>query len=254
MKPRGADETDQHYISRLESANAGLRQENAGIKKWAGALNEAVTALSCDASLAFQAMAEKARVRGHPSITAVVELFDTIAHPQWRGDKVIPRIKFPTDWEFDDPREWSGDADMGLNSPIADAIELLSHLRFKVSGSGLLEGIDDVIGGLERALQRGVDGVKDKHGFTPRRFSPATGHLKDMSAGQLRDLAGTIGWLCLDLAQDLNFANEMLRRDLRAATYRRVCADLYRLSGLDHEIREETNFDIKILGAEEAPF
>lgn len=40
----------------------------------------------------------------------------------------------------------------------------------------------------------------------------------------------------LDLAQDMHFANHMLRRDLRAAVYRRVCSDLYALQWLRRSV------------------
>jgi hypothetical protein len=253
MKPRKEGETDAHYISRLESQNATLKQNYDGQKKWMAALNEAVTLLSTEASLAFQAMAEKAGVRSHPSVTATVELFDSISHPQWRGEKKIPKIDFPRFWDLDGPRAWAGDADMQLNSPVAAAIEFLDHLKFS-GQSGKWEIINEIKEGLHKVIRDGVEGVKDRHGFKPMRVTVPAGFYKEMDAEALRELLNTLGWMALDLAQDMQFANECLRRDLRAAVYRRVAADLYRLSWMDIDPKEETGIDIKVLGGEPAPF
>lgn len=254
MKQRQPKETDAHYIKRLEDRNRSLQQDNYRRSKWAAALNEAITALSTDASLAFQAMAEKAGVRSHPSVTSVVKLFDMISHPQWRSDEPIPRINFPSFWDFDTPDAWSGDADMQLNSPIADAIDLIMALRFSAKKSAF-DDINRVISGLERALQNGIQGLKDQRGFKPAKVSvPPPGHFRDMPEDSLRDLLSAVGWMALDLAQDMAFANECLRRDLRAATYRRICSDLYRLSQISMEVREDTKVDIKVLGAEQEKF
>jgi hypothetical protein len=250
MKPRKPDESDAHYIKRLESQNAGLRQQNAWLAKWQGALNEAVTTLSTEGSLAFQAMAEKAGVRSHPSVTQAVALFDAVSHPQWRGDKEMPKIEWPTDWDFDGEGAWSGDADMTLNSPIAEAIELFDALVMHVPHR-LVEPLRHVLVGLNRALRDGVDGVKDKHGFRPRYLTcPPQMHFRDMVDEELRDLASSLGWMALDLAQDMSFANEMLRRDLRAATYRRVCSDLYRMSQFACDWNGGINFSVKVFGSD----
>lgn len=255
MKPRKNTETDAHYIKRLEDANVSLQQENARIKKWASDLNEAVTVLSCEASLAFQAMAEKAGIRSHPSVTEAVQLFDSIAFPQWRGEKKIPKVAFPQFWDLDSPRAWSGDADMQLNSPIASAIEFLQSHRWG-GGEALIREIDRICDGLHRLTIRGVQGLKDGHGFKPLRTAPISKtHYRDMSAEELRNLVNAATWMALDLAQDMSYANEMLRRDLRAACYRRVCGDLYRLSqlGFGDGGRDE-RFDIYIAGGTQEPF
>lgn len=255
MKPRKPDESDAHYIKRLEDQNANLMQRNKSFAKWSEAITAATTHLACEGSLAFQAMAEKAGVRGHPSVTEAVELFDQIAHPQYHRDgHIFPKVTFPEDWDLDDCERWSGDADMLLNAPIAEAIDLLQAMCMSSIGKNWLEPINKAAGGLQKALREGIDGLKAQHGFSPLQMRPIRpGHIKDMDRQQLEDLCSRLGWMALDLAQDMAYANDMLRRDLRAAVYRRVCGDLYALSQYAIEVPEPTDgpqFDVKVLGGE----
>lgn len=254
MKPRRPNESDADYIRRLEDANASLRAENQRIKEWTGRVNEAVTVLSTEGSLAFQRMADLAGVRSHPSVTAVVELLDKISHPQWRNGEALPKIEWPTDWRFDDDEAWSGDADMGLNAAIAAALDFFEHASFGSMKQAQREAMSKIANDLSDVTRRGVEGIKDHSGFRPKHMTPPVGSLQSLSPDQLRDLVSTMGWMALDLAQDMHFGNFMLRRDLRAATYRRVCGDLYRLSQFDFDRAEEdTKFSIKIFGAEDTP-
>lgn len=255
MKSRKPDELDGQYIKRLEDCNASLQSENTNLKKRVGALNAATTELACNGSLAFQAMAEKAGVRGHPSVSEAVELFDKISHPQWHRDgHIFPKISFPENWDLEDCERWSGDADMLMNSPIADTIEFLEHLKFNLKPN-LIKPLGEIIHKLQAALMNGIQGVKSQHGFSPLHMRPIRpGHIKDLGEEDLRDLMSAMGWMALDLAQDMGWANEVLRRDLRAATYRRVCGDLYAMSQFAMEIPEKSNFDIKVFGGENEPF
>lgn len=254
MKPRQPNESDAHYIKRLEDANASLRANEASTKKWMGALNEAVTRLSTDASLAFQAMAEKACVRSHPSVTAVVALFDQIAFPNYRtGEETVPAIKFPTDWDLDSKDAWSGDADMELNAPLAEVRELLHHLHDRLKPAER-EALANVMTQIDGLLKTRMNAVKEVAGFVPKHLKPlAPKHYREMSAEELRDLVDAMGWMALDLAQDMHSANHMLRRDLRAAAYRRICADLYTLSQTAIEPRD-AQFDVKVVGGEQTIF
>lgn len=251
MKARKSNETDAQYIARLEQQNASLKQHNGQLSTWAGRVNESVTRLATEGSLVFQAMAEKAGVRGHPSVTQAVRLFDMLAHPQWQKESP-PAVEWPTDWTFEGSGDqWSGDADMQLNAPIATAIEELEHLKFAAPKQ--MQRIDGVMELLHKALEAKRDDVKAAVGFKPRVCSPPPpGHYRDMSADQLRDLVETMAYMALDLAQDMHFANHMLRRDLRASTYRRVCADLYALSWLDTKDADpDVRFQVKVFGGEE---
>lgn len=260
MKPRQEGETAEHYIKRLEDANASLRAQEASTKAWMGRLNDAITTLSTEASTAFQAMAEKAGVRSHPSVTAAVALFDQIAFPQWSpssngGEQVaLPKIEFPTEWNLDDQQAWSGDADMALNAPIAEVIEILQQLGDKLK-KDQRERLAVVVTQLDKLLTSRINGIKEAAGFQPKHLAPLPPkHFREMSADELRDLVSAMGWMALDLAQDMHFANHMLRRDLRAATYRRVCADLYTLSQTAIEPEGEKTIDIKVIGGEQIPF
>lgn len=238
MKPRSKDESADHYIARLEASNA--EQQKKG--KWAERVGRAVTWLACDASLAFQAMAEKARVRAHPSVTATVQLFDLIAHPQWIADDAkLPDLNFPTDWDLDPPEAWSGDADMELNSGIAAALEYLESRRFGKCGAAEREQIEGIMAMLERPLQGVVSTALGRAERTPIDI-PADAD-RDALASAINDLS----WRALDLAQDLSSTNTMLRRDLRAAAYRRVCHDLYEMADL-HVPERNPNFDLKVIG------
>ena len=253
MKPRKQHETDAEYIARLEAANAGLRRRNKEVTKWAAAINRAVTQISTDASLVFQAMAEKAHVRSHPSVTKAVEMFDSIAHPQWQDSpKGYPLDEWPTDWDFDTEGAWSGDADMQLNAPIADAFEYFETRRFNCSEEEARR-IDEIALKLNEILEGRIEGVKDAAGFQPRQISvPTTEHCNDMSAEELREIVSAMGWMALDIAQDLSFANRALRRDLRAAAYRAACADCYSLADFAYRPRDP-KIDIKVFGGA-APF
>lgn len=250
MKARKSGESDAAYIGRLESQNADLKRNNDRIQKWASDLNEAVTLLSTEASTAFQAIAEKASVRSHPAVTETVRLFDYIAHPQWRNtDTPIPHVTFPDNWDLDDEEAWSGDADMQLNAPIAEAMERIEHIRFSAKGH-VIEALDQMTNALQKALHDGIQGYKRCHGFKPRALVVPSQRFDDIDERQLRETVSSIGWLALDLAQDMHFANHMLRRDLRAATYRRVCADLYVLSQLPFGLDAPTAIDIKLFEGE----
>lgn len=231
------------YIGRLKASRDQMQANNKALTKWLGRLNDGIASLSSDASLAFQAMAEKAGVRGHPSVTAVVSLFDKLVRLQWERRDDVPRIQFPDDWNFDDEADdgWSGDADMQLNAPIADLLDIIEHQRFnsKVSPAAF-EALSSAVVRVQRAMKTHIDGIKSNHGFVAKTVD-------------VRDAPHGMGWALLDLAQDMHFANNMLRRDLRAAVYRRVCSDLYALSHAEHA-EGPTSFDIKVLGGEGQPF
>lgn len=253
MKPRKDNETDAEYIARLESANLSLRQHNASLTKWTKDINRAVTILASDGSLVFQAMAEKARVRSHPSVTKAVEMFDSIMHPQWvKETKRFPISEWPADWDFDPPGAQSGDADMQLNAPIAAVIEYLEGKRFSTN-SKEWEYICELVTALHNATQRHVEGIKETIGFKPRRVEAARIRPEEMDKEELVAFVRDMGWMALDLAQDMEATNQMLRRDLRASAYRRIGADLYRLAYADWEREEPTGIDIKVIG-DEAPF
>jgi hypothetical protein len=243
MKPRKPGETDESYIRRLEARNKDMEQRG----KWAQKVGRAVTWLACDASLAFQAMAEKAGVRSHPSVTAVVKAFDTIAHPQWTDDAAeMPDLTFPTDWDLDPPDAWSGDADMELNAGIAMAMDYLESRRLEASDKEF-KHISEIMEALERPLQ----GILDK--AIPKRAERKAIEIpEDATREELAEAINAVSWYALDLAQDMHFANHMLRRDLRAAAYRRVCGELYGMSNL-HVRAHDPKFDIKVVG-DEIPF
>jgi hypothetical protein len=251
MKLRQPGEDAESYIRRLEASNAELRK----LRKWADRVSRAVTLLATDGSLVFQAMAEKARVRSHPSVTKAVELFDMIAHPQWADDDApVPKVDWPTDWDFDPPGAQSGDADMQLNSAIAETIEYLDSRKFGKCSTNEWKHVAGLIDRLHAATLRPLEGIKEAAGFVPLKVPmPAKSHFSEMDRDELEQLVTAMSWMALDLAQDMAWTNEMLRRDLRAAAYRRIGADLYRLASLDTD-EPPGAIDIKVLGAEEVPF
>ena len=63
-------------------------------------------------------------------------------------------------------------------------------------------------------------------------------HCRDMS------------WMALDLAEDMTTTMEMLRGDLRAASYRRISRDLYKLSCPPDNIQDarKSKFQVKVIG------
>lgn len=223
------------YIKRVETSRDAVRAHNKEVTKFANRVNEALTRLASEASVAFQAMAEKAGVRAHPSVTAAVQLFDGLMHQQWK-DNSPPKVEWPTDWDFDAEDDWSGDADMQLNAPIAALIELLDPMSLHRLPEGQWRAIADAVDRVEAAMRTHIQGLKTLHGF--QKF---TVNVKDAPRG--------IGMALLDLAQDMDFANTMLRRDLRAATYRRVRSDLYALSRCEFE-EEPSTVDIYLVGGE----
>lgn len=251
MKPRKEGETDASYIKRLEASNAEMRK----LGKWASRVSKAVTILSTEGSLVFQAMAEKARVRSHPSVTAAVALFDMIAHPQWTEDDAkAPVVEWPTEWDFDPPGSQSGDADMQLNSPIAEAIDYLEARKFSKCKPEEWEYVSGLAQRLHAATMRHVEGIKEAAGFRPKVVPmPSKEHFSDMDRDELIELVSGMSWMALDLAQDMMTTNEMLRRDLRAAAYRRIGSDLYRLASVDTN-GSPGNFTVKVVGGEAAPF
>lgn len=244
MKPRKPDESDAHYISRLEASNNEMRK----LGNWAKRVGRAVTWLACDANLAFQAMAEKAGVRSHPSVTAVVKAFDTIAHPEWAPENAdVGDLTFPTDWDLDPPNAWSGDADMELNAGIAKALEYIAGRRFNCN-----EAEFKYLGEIAEALEKPLQGVIDK--TMPERAERQPIDIPDnASRDDLANVINELSWRALDLGQDMAATNEILRRDLRAASYRRVCGELYEMSNLHVPVRDP-HFDVKMIGGEAIPF
>lgn len=247
------DELKALYRS-LRDSRANVKAHNASLTTWASRTSEAVTALSVDASLVFQAMAEKAGVRSHPSVTKAVELFDAIAHPQWK-DSPPPKFEWPDSWDFDDAGAWSGDADMQLNAPIAQAIEIMERVRFSVKDPAW-KAFGEIVRLLDKALREGIEGYKDANGFKTVTVRGVPGvHYRDLSREQLIGLVGAMSYMALDLAQDMAFANDALRRDLRASVYRRVCGELYAMSRLLFEWEEDRpQIDVKVFGGEDIPF
>lgn len=248
MKPRKPDETDAAYIARLEASNADLRSQG----KWAERVSRAVTALAVEASVAFQAMAEKAGVRSHPSVTEAVRLFDAIAHPQWTPDgESFNGITFPSDWDLDPPGAWSGDADMELNSPIAAVLE---YLDAKAFSSSVKRDEREHVGRLMEGLDRPLQGMVVK--LLPDRQRPPVDIPADASREDLAEAINAMSWAALDLAQDMASTNEMLRRDLRAAAYRRIARDLYEMARVHVPQPEHGGpfLDVKVIGGEQVPF
>lgn len=228
------------YISRLEASRDQMQANNKAVSKYADRVNNAVRSLAVDCSLVFQAMAEKANVRAHPSTTKVVEYFDAFAGLQWGTDEP-PSIQWPTDWDFDGEDAWTGDADMQLNAPIAELVELVDAVCFQRGTSDAMRtALREAVERVQKAMLTHIGGIKANHGFRVKEID-----ISNEPEG--------MGWAVLDLAQDMRFANEMLRRDLRAAVYRRVCSDLYRLAFSNHE-PGPSNFDVKVLGGSSSPF
>lgn len=247
------DDLKAAYRRLLISRN-GLKERNGQLAKWATAISTAITHLATEGSLVFQAMAEKAGVRAHPSVSAVVSLFDKIAYPQWHNeDQIFPKIEWPAEWSFECEEQWSGDADMLLNEPLHEAVMWLTERTANLSHADRFK----IANLIEKAIAKKIEGVKAAAGFRPRQIAPVTGKpLGLMSKEELIKQFEAMSWLALDLAQDMHFANVVLRRDLRAATYRRVSNDLYRLSSWAFEMDHPTEggvFGVKVFGREEVP-
>lgn len=58
------------YVRRLKLSRDQMQTNNKALPAWMGRLNSGIALLSSEGSLAFQAMAERAGVRGHPSVTS----------------------------------------------------------------------------------------------------------------------------------------------------------------------------------------
>ena len=76
-------------------------------------------------------------------------------------------------------------------------------------------------------------------------------HPKDMDADELRELVFDMAGLALDLAQHLNFTNEMLREDLQTDAYKRAEQMAYQLTWHPYTERGPRNdkLDIVVFGA-----
>lgn len=229
------------HIKSLEASRDQLKQNNKRLSNYYSRLETAIRALASDGSLIFQAMAEKAGVRGHPSVSKVVAYFDAFHSFGWGEAEELPTIETPDDWDFDREDEWSGDADMQLNSPVARLLDIICHYEVQTKlPERVREELNKAVVAVEHALRTHIDGIKSAHGFTT----------KSVDISRIPD---GIGLALLDLAQDMDFANEWLRRDLRASVYRRVCADLYRLAFHGHE-EEPRRIDVKVFAGPAVPF
>lgn len=230
MKPRKPNESDESYINRLEDRNKDMEVRG----KWANKVGRAVTWLAVDASLAFQAMAEKAGVRSHPSVIATVKAFDTIAHPQWTADSAeIGDLSFPTNWDLDPPDAWVGDADMELNSGIAMALEYFNSRRFNCKGAEfkhLCEIAEKLEGPLQGIVQKALPARRER-----KPIEIPEGATRDDLARAINE----ISWLAFEVAEDLDMTNALLRRDLRAASYRHAARQLWEISRISVRLENE---------------
>jgi hypothetical protein len=223
------EEAEKTYRRLLDSRN-NIKAHNDSLSKWANRVGNSVTWLAVEASTAFQAMAEKASVRNHPSVVAAVKAFDQIACPQWQGDA---RPEFPTDWSFEaqpNMNDGAGDADMVLNSRLANIFERTPPWEdFTLTKSEVENFFREAFSAL-REIKRAAGA---------RSFKLAVENGPQRSA---------LAWAAVDLAQDMEMTRNMLRRDLRAAAYFRIEQDLYALSRMGDGDNQDRQIEVNIFG------
>ena len=222
-----AEQSEKEYQRLLASRNQ-MKANNDYLSKFSSRVNEAVTALAIEASVAFQAMAEKAGVRNHPSVSAAVAAFDGLMHQQWKNKE---RPKFPTDWNFDptpEMNEGAGDADMMLNSKLEAVFEKTPPWESEKLTRSEIESFF-------REAEKTLREIRVAAGFRPTVVSVPTSQIRE------------IGMVLLDAAQQMEFARKMLRRDLRAAQYRQISEELYRLVWWQED-EEKSKIDITVFG------
>jgi hypothetical protein len=79
-------------------------------------------------------------------------------------------------------------------------------------------------------------------------------HPKDMSREELREVVSAMSWAALDLAQHLNFTNEMLKPEFREEAYKRAERMAGELSSLPYAFDpaaqpNNDKFNVVVLGA-----
>ena len=248
--PKKSNLSDENFLSlsdedklRAYKAVKASRDSYKHIDKVADRINSNTTWLATHGSLMFQSMAEKAGVSSNPSVIDMANQFSNCAYAQW--PKEIPqKISLPLDFKIDeDVEKYRGDADMQFSAPITNLIQYLDRLMFSAKDDSLSKKAYEWKCALEEVSDGILSGYKDKVGIDvkPQKHHPMDSHCevcKDMS------------YMALDIAQDMRAAMEMLRGDLRAASYRRICSNLYKMAFPPDNIDElrNSNIQVKVVG------
>ena len=218
------------------------RNEYRNVGKFAARLNDVVTWLSTSAAVAFEAMAEKAGVSSHEDVQTFVKAFGECCYSQWSDGGKLPKIQLPYSFDIDEDLEkYSGDAGMKHSAKISELMNYLKSLYWdknkELSNNSIQwrAALFDLTDGI-------VSGLKSKRSAPHEMEMPL---LKD-HCEHCRDMS----WMALDLAEDMTTTMEMLRGDLRAASYRRISRDLYKLSCPPDNIQDarKSKFQVKVIG------
>lgn len=121
MKPRGEDETDAHYIRRLEAALKDTRAHNARMKKVQDRLFDAIIPAAQQAGLVLQYAAEITGMKDDPVTAHSIAALKQLAECGWSRDgevlvmPIIPKLPRPA------PERFAGDVEMILKSALEQA-------------------------------------------------------------------------------------------------------------------------------------
>ncbi len=243
------DELKVAYRNLLQSRN-GLKSRNSELSKWLQAVTANINHVLPHASLVIQRLAELSGVREHEAVQATLGYLDETSHPQWQKGAAKPAPIWPDRVPISS--EKGGDAEMLLGASVAKALEPFAcgFIYTEIPKEYVRAAVRELTEAVQSALRKGVEGHKDAAGFKVKSLKiPGGKHPDDMSREELKSLVHGMGYAALDLAQDMNFAQDMLRLDLRAAVYRRVAADLYQLSNVPYSDEPKT-IGVKVLGDE----
>lgn len=246
------DELKRAYRSLLDSRNA-LKRNNESNEKYAKKLAEVINLGIPHAILIIQALAERAGVRRSKAVVEAMEYLNSIAFPQWGDPDFVPPPLPSVIPLAEDGDE--GDAEMLVDAEIAKAMEPFDDMWFM---AGIKGAHRDAVSALCRAVQdhlaKVISQVKENAGFKPKRIDwKFTAHPNDMSREELRAALDAITWAALDLAQDMEAARTLLRKDLRDGSYRRIAGDLYAIGNIPYRQGEHW-IDVKVFDMEDEPF
>lgn len=140
MMPRKQDETDAHYISRLEISNRDLKAHNEAMRKSQKQLHRIIVPAAQQAGLVLQCAAEMAGVTEDAEVGACIAGLEALGSYSWKEDDLhvppMPAIAMP-------PEPYSGDVEMILKSALEKA--KAEQLPWKpAKGAALYAKVDEI--------------------------------------------------------------------------------------------------------------
>lgn len=177
------------------------------------------------AATMMEALADRCDLRTHPSVVKMVKSLGDGTYPQW-STVATDLEALPLDAESK-PVRWPGDAEMVLNSPIHESVQILGDtVVYATTPEHIRDPLFKLIADIEQQLQHAISTgfVERGHKALPPKPTPFNEE-PPAQISTFEEVHHALG----DMLQDIDFSMSFLRTDLRAAFYRSIIRRLERL-------------------------